>query len=452
MLNIKKTVLALLSVVAAVGLSACSILNSTNTAGNGVDAYDVAVRNGFTGTEKEWLESLKGKNGDNAQTVYLSLYDEAVEKYGYTGTFYDFISEYFGGYANEAVSPKDVLSSAVDKAVRSAVSVYSDFSRTKITYDRKGNRIESKDTFQGAGSGVIVELDEQAGNAYVLTNFHVIYSTSDDDGYADSVKLYVFGRELSKLAVNAEIVGASATYDIAVLKVTDSEVFRTSNLLAAEIADSNLIGAGDSIFTVGNPQADTNFGQYIKMTSPKDGITSVEYRAIRVDAAINGGNSGGGLFNLEGKLVGVVNSRIVSSSIENIAYAIPSSIAEKVYKNVVKNCDGTNRSIKRSLVGVTLSISDSYAYYDPVLQDMRVKQTIQIAEVDANGSAAGLLKAGDIITRFEYEGETVYVERMFNFTDYTILFEKGKTVTVYVLRNGAETRVPVLLKTDVAVA
>ena len=437
----------------------CGTLGCTQGTKNGVDAYDVALRNGFKGTEAEWLESLKGKDGDNAQTIYLSLYDEAVEKYGYTGTFFDFVREYMGGAS--AAASDNSLSAAADRAVMSAVSIYAGF--TAYKYNLRGD-ITGTSEFEQIGSGVIVHLDEERGDGYVVTNFHIIYSANDIDGYADSVKLYVYGREgIEKLAVNAEIVGAASEYDIAVLKVTNSEIFRTSNLIAAEFEDSNFIGAGDSIFTVGNPQAEDNFGlsltagvisvdsENIKMTSPKNNRSQVEYRVIRIDAAINGGNSGGALFDMNGKVVGIINSRIVSSSVENIAYAIPSAIAKRVYDNILENCDGTTKTIKRCLIGVTFVISNSYAYYDPILNDTRIKQEIKVESVNALGSAAGLLQKGDIIESFEYRGETVPVERDFYLTDSTISFRKGETVTVNVIRGGARVSVPVLLKYETPV-
>lgn len=423
-----------------------------------ISAYDIAVKNGFTGTEQEWLESLKGNDGSNAQTVYSSLYEEACEKHGFEGSFDDFMAYYLGQYL-ESETEKSI-STAADSAVRSAVSVYSIFTKTVYTYDRKGNRQEYSQQYQGAGAGVIVSLDEEKGDAYVITNFHVIYDTGADNGYADEIKLYVYGREISSLAVDATIVGATATYDIAVLKVENSEVFRTSNLLAAEFADSGLVGAGDSIFAVGNPEASGTSvtagvvsvdSEYITMTSPKDNVTNIEYRVMRVDAAVNGGNSGGGLFNLDGKLVGIVNAKVVSSDIDNIAYAIPSAIVKNVYENILRNCNGVNRNAKRCTVGITIQIADSYAYYDPVLLDTRIVHKVKVVSVASGSVAEGKLQAGDIIQSIEYDGQTYQVERLYNLTDNNLLYEAGKTITFNVLRNGAEVGVSVVLRDEVTI-
>ncbi|MBP5308865.1 MAG: trypsin-like peptidase domain-containing protein [Clostridia bacterium] len=436
--------LALISSVAA-----CNPFKSNEYSGPVVNAYDIAVKNGFNGTEEEWLKSLKGKDGDNASTVYKSLYDEACEKYGYTGDFYDFVAEFIGGYVSNGL--QNSVAVAADKAVRSAVSVYSTFSYN--VYDRRGNFLRSE-KYKGAGAGVIMELDD-SGNAYIVTNFHVIYDKNDSDGYADSVKVYVYGRELDSLAVEASLLGATANYDIAVLKVENSEIFRTSNLAAAEIADSNLVGAGDAIFTVGNPEADglaitsgivSVDSEYIQMTSPKDGRTGIEYRVMRIDAAVNGGNSGGGLFDLNGNLVGIVNAKIVSNEIDNIAYAIPSAIVGNVFKNIKKNCNGSDKlTIGRYLVGINLATKNSYAYYDAVLCDTRIIHTVEVSSVEAGSAAVGKFMVGDVLKSFEYDGVTVNVERLFNLTDATLTFEKGKTVTFVIERNGIQRTVTVTL-------
>ena len=432
------------ALVLTFGMGGC-LSTGLNCAGgdqaDGITAYDLAVQNGFQGTEQEWLESLKGKDGDNAQTVYLSLYDEAVEKYGYTGTFYEFVAEYMGAAAEGATEGNSV-SKAADKAVRSAVSIFSTFTEKVMTYDRWGNVKYNYEPYEGAGSGVIVSLDEN-GNAYVITNFHVIYDSNDSDGYADKIDLYVFGRELETLGVEATIVGASATYDIAVLKVTNSEIFRTSNLLAAQFANSDLVGAGDEIFAVGNPEAAglavtsgivSVDSEYIVMTSPKDNRTGIQYRVIRIDAAVNGGNSGGGLFDLNGNLVGIVNAKVVSSEIDNIAYAIPSVLAQNVYKNIIANCDGEDKTIDKSVVGITVRAKDSCSYYDPVLDDVRIKQVVEIASIEKDSLADGKFEVGDIVESFVYKGQTYIVDRVYHITDYSLLFSKGEQITFNITR------------------
>ena len=111
------TVLFILTFAAIVAVTAagCSF--------RGASAYEIAVRAGYSGTEEQWLETLKGDKGADGQnfnagyTAY-ELYEEAVANGGYGGTFLDFISEYFGS------DPSSSVQAAVSEAVFSVVSVY----------------------------------------------------------------------------------------------------------------------------------------------------------------------------------------------------------------------------------------------------------------------------------------------------------------------------------------
>ena len=75
-------------------------------------------------------------------------------------------------------------------------------------------------------------------------------------------------------------------------------------------------------------------------------------RLIRVDAAINSGNSGGGLYDLYGNLIGIVNAKRVSSSIDNVGYAIPINIASAIADQVIDQCDGDNKASANTRIKV----------------------------------------------------------------------------------------------------
>ena len=86
---------------------------------------------------------------------------------------------------------------------------------------------------------------------------------------------------------------------------------------------------------------------------------------MRVDTAINSVNSGGGLFDDEGSLIGIVNAKIIYDGVENIGYAIPSNVAVSIAENIIHYCYGTDtESVQRALLGITVSTSDSKAVYD----------------------------------------------------------------------------------------
>ena len=131
--------------------------------------------------------------------------------------------------------------------------------------------------------------------------------------------------EMEQYGISAEYIGGSLTYDIAVLKITDSEIYSESIAKKAELADRTVF-AGETAIAIGNPEADgisSTVGvvsvdsEYLTMTGADD-VTEVTFRVMRIDTAVNSGNSGGGLFNDQGELIGIVNAKIMTDDIENI--------------------------------------------------------------------------------------------------------------------------------------
>lgn len=140
--------------------------------------------------------------------------------------------------------------------------------------------------------------------------------------------------------------------------MTDNEVLKNSDAKEVEIANSNEINVGDKAIAIGNSEAlgiSATSGivsvdsEYITMLS-LDEKAYVDHRVIRIDTAVNGGNSGGGLFNSNGQLIGIVNAKITDDSIENIAFAIPSNVAISIAQNILNN----NGYFMRLILGVTL--------------------------------------------------------------------------------------------------
>ena len=129
------------------------------------------------------------------------------------------------------------------------------------------------------GSGVIFEIDREAGDAYVFTNFHVVYNKDEvnTSGFSDTISLFLYGMEEAQYAIPAKVVGGSMNYDIAVLKVEGSEVLKNSLAVAATFGDSEKVRVKDEVFVVGNPE-----GYGISVT---DGIISVESESLVMTGA-----------------------------------------------------------------------------------------------------------------------------------------------------------------------
>ena len=170
--------------VMAVSFSACDF-----SAFGSKSAYEIAVENGFTGTESDWLKSLHGADGSDGADLDIEEVYAAAVKNGYEGTFLEFLEEYLSADVSEN-NDTDVIA----HNMMSVVSIYSGFRVTEQTAGWPfGGTVTTTSLAWAAGSGVIYDLNKEAGNAYVVTNFHVVYDAESDSGIADYIYLSVYG-------------------------------------------------------------------------------------------------------------------------------------------------------------------------------------------------------------------------------------------------------------------
>lgn len=435
--------LAALVLCMTLPLASCGAVATYETTGS---AYDVAVAQGFTGTVDEWLASLKG---ESAYDIWLSE--------GNVGTKADFLAS-----LSNTVNNYDITVNASDdeavaaKSLLSVVSVYSKFVKT-YTVRTGYYRVEQRQTeYSAAGSGVIYKLDKTAGDAYIITNYHVVFdkeNESTSDGVSADISLFLYGKEYEQYAIPATYVGGSMYYDIAVLKVSDSDILRTSAALEAELLpEDETVSVGGKAIAVGNPEAggiSATSGivcvdsEYITMKTA-DEQSTISMRVLRIDTAINSGNSGGGLFDAEGRLVGITNAKIVDSSTENIAYAIPVRVAQNVADNIIYYCaDGTNRSVRRCMLGVSVAVEGSAAVYDPESGSVSIRETVSIADVTSDGAANGKLQKGDIVLSVTLGERTYAITRSYMLIDAMLTARPGDSAVFRILRDGAEQTVTV---------
>ena len=333
---------------------------------------------------------------------------------------------------------------AASKALLSAVSITCTF---KVTVNTIFGTPTTQEV-QTAGAGVIYQLDKENGDAYIITNYHVVYynGANTDDDICDNIKVYLYGQEYEQYAIYADYIGGSQNYDIAVLRVKGSNVLRESNAVAAEFSDSNDVCVLDTAIAIGNPAAigiSATVGsinvdsENLTMTSI-DGKGRVTLRVMRIDTAINGGNSGGGLFNDTGKLIGIVNAKISDSSIDNIGYAIPSNVAKNVADNIIyydkQNPD--NDCVYRILIGVSVGIASARTEYDTATGKVHKIEDVKIESVTVGGVSDGKLVAGDIVRSVVIDGVTYEIVRTFNVIDVMLNARATSSVIFNVERNG----------------
>ena len=197
------------------------------------------------------------------------------------------------------------------------------------------NQVES-----GAGSGVIISSD-----GYILTCAHVV------DG-ASNITVTINDKDYT-----ATLVGEDTTSDIAVIKID------ADGLTPATVGDSDGLKVGQSVMAVGNPLGElggTVTGGMISALNRSvtiQGSSSVNTMSlIQMDASVSPGNSGGGLFNMNGELVGIVNAKSSSSDAEGLGFAIPINDAIKVAQELLENGYVTGRPY----LGITyLAVTDA---------------------------------------------------------------------------------------------
>ena len=276
------------------------------------------------------------------------------------------------------------------------------------------NQVES-----GAGSGVIISSD-----GYILTCAHVV------DG-ASNITVTIGDKDYT-----ATLVGEDTTSDIAVIKID------ANGLTPATVGDSDSLKVGQNVMAVGNPLGElggTVTGGMISALNRSvtiQGTNSTNTMSlIQMDASVSPGNSGGGLFNMNGELVGIVNAKSSSSDAEGLGFAIPINDAIKVAQELLENGYVTGRPY----LGITyLAVTDAQT-----AQQLGVNAYgVYIVDVTKGGPAdqAGL-KVGDRIV--SVDGSEIAAK-----DDLGTLMQKhtaGDTLAITVARDGQMQTVNVTL-------
>lgn len=294
----------------------------------------------------------------------------------------------------------------------------------------------------GAGSGVIYKIDKEKGDAYIITNMHVVYLNG---GAAKTISVYLYGMENSAYAIPATFVGGSVTYDIAVLKISGSEVLKNSYATAITVTSSDNVRVFDRVFAVGNAEGAglsategiiSVENENIDITAADNTLTSL--RVMRVDAPVNHGNSGGGLYDEVGRFIGIVSAKEVSEDVDNMGYAIPSDLVIKLADNILRNCNGTTSTqVVKPLMGITITAVVTGVEIDEGGTLCKV-QMVEVTEVSAGSLATGKVLTGDIINSITVDGATTKVYKVYHVTDAMLDANEGSTVSLNITR-GEET-------------
>ncbi|OOF61682.1 serine peptidase [Rodentibacter pneumotropicus] len=327
----------------------------------------------------------------------------------------------------EKVQPAVVTISVEGKAKNSGRSFLPDDIPEEFKFffgdqfaEQFGNRGSGRH-FRGLGSGVVINADK----GYVLTNNHVIND-------ADKINVALQdGREFK-----AKLVGKDEQSDIALIQIE-----KPSNLTALKFADSDKLRVGDFTVAIGNPfgLGQTVTSGIVSALGRSTGSDSGAYENyIQTDAAVNRGNSGGALVNLNGELIGI-NTAIISPSGGNagIAFAIPSNQAHNIVQQILEFGE-----VRRGLLGIKggeLNADLAKAF------NVNAQQGAFVSEVLPNSAAekAGI-KAGDVITAMNGQKISSFAEMRAKIATSGA----GKEIELTYLRDGKSQNVKVKLQAD----
>ena len=236
------------------------------------------------------------------------------------------------------------------------------------------NQVES-----GAGSGVIISSD-----GYILTCAHVVSGASQ------------ITVTIGDTDYTATVVGEDDTSDVAVLKID------ATGLTPATVGDSDSLSVGDSVLAVGNPLGElggtvtSGIVSALNRSVTIQGTSSTNTMSlIQMDASVSPGNSGGGLFNMNGELIGLVNAKSSSSDAEGLGFAIPINDAIQVAQDLLENGYVSGRPY----MGITyIAVTDAQtaAQLNVNAYGVYVVDVVQGGPADKAG-----LKAGDRIVSID---------------------------------------------------
>ena len=468
--NMKKFLKGVMTMSCAVVLLGCM------TGCHADSAYDIAVKNGFQGTEAEWLQSLRGYDGEDGtpgkDLTANELYQTAQEN-GYEGTFLEFCKNIL---QVEVQTNNDV--NQIAQNVTSVVSIYCGFSKVGYYSGIGGiggliGGLPQRTYYASAGSGVVLDLDKEEGDALIVTNYHVIYDSNSEqeNGISNSIYLYPYGAyngfaqqttggyaDIYGDGIQATYLGGAMEYDVAVLKIENSEYIKNHPISEVKLGNSDDVQIGEKVYAIGNPDAagiSVTSGiisvdsEYISMYSSDGTYKTVDYRVIRTDAAINSGNSGGALFNADGELIGIVNAKNINLKMDNIGYALPSTQVHQLVDNILDNRalygDGSARVAS---LGVVVSTTDSGAYFDEK-GVLRIREEMTISRLETTGIGYRTLAVGDILKGIRIgNGEWFSFTRQYQLWDQLLKVRKGDEVQLKIFRDGTEKLITVTFDKD----
>lgn len=421
-----------------------SIVSIEKTASEGlVDTYTVTysdgtfytfeITNGENGKDGE--NGAQGVQGEDGKDITVrALYEEYIAQYGEM-SYADFLALYF------TLSTDDV--SLLHETLLSTAKIYAVFSNDTAS----------------AGAAVLYAMDNE--NAYFVTNYHVVHEENAREQLSKEIYCYLYGNEghpqkvtgengsvsfeVEEFALSCEYIGGAATYDLAVLKTEKAKLLAVApSAKPVKLAEQYYVG--ETAIAVGNPKD--------KGISVTKGIVSIyedtvtlsiagvsrTHYSFRMDTPLYKGNSGGGVFNAQGELIGIAHAG--DTEYQNVNYAIPVPLVKNVVKNIMEYYfDGDSQTLGayKVTVGVSVHAQNPRFIYDETNGYGVEKEDVVIREIVENSIAKTLgLTAGDILKAVEIDGKSYPIEKLYALGTYLLTAKAGSGIAFVYERDGME--------------
>lgn len=305
-------------------------------------------------------------------------------------------------------------------------AIYKIYDAVVMVNNYKNNKITN------TGSGFVYKVDDKYG--YVMTNHHVIND-------AQKVTLILSDDK----EIDAKVLGSDEYLDLAVLRIDKKYVKKV-----ASIGKDSKCKLGDEVFSVGSPLGYeyrgtvtngiiSGLNRLVEVSVSGNGDDWV-MEVIQTNTAVNPGNSGGPLVNINGEVIGVISLKLVEDSVEGMGFAIPIGYA-------ISHLDVLEKGLKieRPLLGISMinaSARDTLKTYYNVILDENIEKGVVVIEIAANtGASKSSLKKGDVITQIN--GKNVDNLAYLKYLLYK--YDIGDTVELTYYRNGKYDKTKILL-------
>jgi len=380
----KKGFVLLLISIFTLGLAGCSFFEWTTTTRVTVPIKTSTTDSTTTGTISVDLDLLISGLYDR---IYADLYDDIREQ-----VVADLSEQRFQEIYDQVIS--DILTRIESGEIQVSADSLVDLIRITVLTKTQPvigvSNLDAEGNVQSIGSGIIYKYEADLNKYYVVTNEHVV-----EDGHSFAIRF------ADESTIVATLRGVDKLVDLAVLTFTSTLV-----LPVATWGDSDAVTKGTVVLACGNPEGYDYFNSVSMgivsgldryFDNDGDSIKDMFVDYIQHDAAINSGNSGGALLNLDGEVIGINVLKLAAVETESMGFAIPSNLASRICADI----EVYGVSKQKPVLGVTFldiattsdSVFDYYGYVVPV----GVTAGFYIISVKVASSMVGILQQGDIL-------------------------------------------------------